>query len=232
VLLPLWGLWGFSWFTLKGMEGWLERVPRDYGIHLYKQQVDGQLELFARVIDLFEKGEFRSRLAYLDQNYQRGEIGQMAALFGLSPNVMLLDRRSFTILYPSRPSGPLAPILEDAQARAALVRSLQRMAGGGEKEGFVSLPESGPGSQAAGRDWYLSVAYSGGDLLCVLLVPEQAMTRSAQALEAVQGARTRDRMHRYLRTTVPLLLLASLLIVWLSARIAARDERGESEKVS
>jgi len=218
-LLPLWALWVFSWFTLKGMEGWVERVPRHYGIHLYKEQVQGQLELFARVIDLFEKGDFRSQLEYLSEEYRRGEIDRMAVLFGLSAPVMIVEKDGFGILYPSGTSAPTGVPLEDPENREALIETLRRMVARGDKEGIFSLPDGGgPDTDDPGRHWYLSVAYSGGDLLCVLVVPEDSIHRSGEVLQAAQESRFREGVRRYLHVTLPVLALCSVWILVLAVR--------------
>jgi len=232
VLLPLWGLWAYSWSTLEAVDAWMEQVPRYYGVHLCREQARGQLELFARVVDLFERGEFRTRLAYLDQKYQRGEIGQMAALFGLGHPLLVVQRPTFEVLYPARPGGPLAPLLDNPAAREALVESLRRMAGRGEKEGVFSMPGGGAGPHPADGHWHLSVAYSGGDLLCVLLVPEETVLRAGQTLETAQSDRFRERLHRYLLITVPFLSLVSLLTVLLVLRMPARGGPRGPEKGS
>ncbi len=228
-LLPLWALWGFSWFTLKGLENWMERVPRHYGIHLYKQQLQGQLELFARVIDLFENNGSRTRLEYLNQKYSRGEIDQMAVLFGLDSPIMIVQPEDFGILYPTRPSGPLAVLLENPASRGALVKTVKRMVDKGDKEGYFSLSGSGADPGSADRHWYLSVAYSGGNLLCILLVPEDSIQRSGETLQAAQGIRFQERLHRYLWITVPILALSSLLILLLSLRVLYPSLRREQE---
>ncbi len=219
VLIPLWGLWAFSWFTLKGIEGWVERAPWHYGIHLYKQQAKGQLELFARVIDLFETGEVQSPLEYLNMEYQRGEIDRMAVLFGLNAPVMIVEGEGFDILYPSRPTGAMTGLLEAPEPRDALMNSLRRMVERGEKEGMLSLPdEGGPGPGGVGKHWYLSVARSSGDLLCVLLLPEDSFLLAGDVLQAAHQARFEEQLRRFLFITLPVLALCSLWILLLPTR--------------
>jgi hypothetical protein len=229
-LLPLWALWVYSWYSFKGMESWMERVPRHYGIHLYKQQLQGQLELFARVINLFENNVAQTRLEYLNQKYHRGEIDQMAVLFGLNMPVMVFQRDDFAILYPTRPAGPLATFLENSAARDDLVKALKRMVEKGDKEGYFSLPGSGTDPKTDDRHWYLSAAYSGGNLLCILLVDEASIQVSGDTLESTQGAWFRDRLRRYLLITLPVLALSSLMILLIALRGRLPGVSREQEK--
>jgi len=110
-------------------------------------------------------------------------------------------------------------LLEDPPTRDALLQMLRRMAATGEKEGIFA-PPSRRGSDPPGRGshWYLSVAYSGGDLLCVLLLSEDSFLDSGDILQAAKQSRFREHLRRYLLITLPVLGIGSLWILLLAAR--------------
>ncbi len=218
VLLPLWALWAYSYASFRGLQVEANRLPRFFGVHLYKEQILEQLELFAVVVDQMEKGKSETTMDALGMRSGNREIGLLAQFSGLDEDFLLVRRKGLEVLYPSAPSERLTPVLGDPGNRRALLRTLQHITDSRAKEGYFSIDPRGgtPGPEVT--RWFLAVAYAGQDLLCVFMIPEEAVHGAGATLQAAQEALFEDTQSRFLSFTLPVMILSSILIGILCLR--------------
>ena len=227
--IPLWIFWIYAYVSFHSLQSEMDRLPRFYGIHLYKKQIFGQLELFAKVVDQFESRQLRSPLTFLKEKYDKNEIDQMAHLFGLDQPFLQVRRNGLRVLHPSSPTGALAAVLQDPYDSKAFFHTLKRITDQGSKEGYFSVGASHPASQPFAARWYLAVAYAGQELLCILMIPEEQTNDSGNILHAAQEALFQEKRKKFIYVSLPFSILASVLIGclcfrWLPAWPAGREE--------
>lgn len=228
-LLPLWVLWAYSYASLKGLQVETDRLPRFFGIHLYKQQVLRQLELFAGVVDQLDRVKSEAFTDALNEEFDLNEIGMLARLSGLDEALLLVRSKGLEILYPSSPGEKLAPVMGDSGDRRALLRTLQHIAENRAREGYFSIaPKDDSLGQGVSR-WYLAVAYAGKDLLCVFMIPEETVSGAGATLQSAQEALFEDRLSRFLSCTLPVMVLSSILIGGLCLRRKPSAGEGSEE---
>jgi len=217
LLLPLWGVWAYAYATMARLKSDIDMLPNHYRIHLYKEQIRGRFELFAKIVDAFAREGHQPVLEYLSDGYSNDNIGQMASLFGLEKPFLVLKRDGLRTVYPVTPEGVLAEILGDDGRRGTLFQVIAQMTATGEKYGYCSFADS---QQSAGTPagWHVVVAYPGQEFLCVLLIPESLADEAGETLRCAQETLLQERLHRFVMVTLPILSLASLLIGLLCFR--------------
>jgi len=229
LLLPLWLLWLYAFLTLHGLQGGLDRLPRFYGMHLYKQAVHNRLTLFVKVMERLETEALQAASPWPEPRAAQEKVEETAGLFGLDRPLLLVKREGLEILYPSTPQGDLAMILRNAGYRQSLFHVLGRMTARGLREAYCSLGPGDPSSPAAAR-WYLVAAPSGQEFLWVLLLPEKIVDLAADHLASAQQALVEESLNRFLLVTLPFLLLSSLGIgfAWGRRQTAGKGLSKES----
>lgn len=230
-ILPLWALWVYAFMSLLSLQSEMNRLPRFYGLHLYKNQILGQLELFAKVVDQFETRKPYSTLAYLHEKYNTSEIDQIANLFGLDNPFLLVQREGFRVIHPLEPTGDLAVLLQDPGIRKDFFRTLKRVTDKESKEGYFFVDARRSSSRPAVTRWFLTVAYAGEELLCILMVPEEQMDDSGKILQSAQEALFQETLKKFLYFSLPILILTSGLVGFLCFRGVNPGKDGKEENM-
>jgi len=213
-ILPLWALWVYAYATLETLRSEVEALPRFYGMYLYKESIRSRLEGAARRMNLFE-------LAGLTE----AERARCGLFFGLEEELIVVERTGLRILCPSEPPYGSAEFLGEPDGRKAFVRTLQRMDAEGFRGGYFSVDTSDSSDRPDKRTWYLAMAPAGEDLLCVLAVPEEQVRLSGGILEGAKENLLQERQRRFVRLTLPVVVLSSLFIVILY-RQSRQSNRG------
>lgn len=227
LVLPLWALWIYAYVGLRDLRGGIDMLPRFYGMHLRRQEVQQRLELFAQVVARLDRETGKTAPEWLGVRSVEEVVDEMAGLFGLEQPLLMVQQEGLEIRYPSSPQGPLAVILQDPGCRKALLHVLGRMTAGGLREAFCSLGPGGPSPAVAAR-WYLVTACRGDGFLWVLMMPERTVDLAGSHLQAAQQALVEEGLDRFLTVTLPAVILASLLIGLVCWRLpSSRKERSE-----
>ena len=224
-ILPLWALWVYAYATLKSLQGEVEALPQFYGMYLYKEHVRSRLEGAARVMTLFE-----DQRGGQDEEGRAEEPAEEARerfdlFFGPEEVPIVVERTGMRILHPSGPPFGAAEFLDGPLGREAFLRTLQRMDADGLRVGYFSIDAEESPDRSGKRTWFLAMAPVGEDLLCVLPVPEEQVRLSGGILEEAQGNLLRERRRRFVRLTLPVVVLSSLFIVILY-RQSRQSSRG------
>lgn len=224
-ILPLWALWVYAYATLETLRSEVEALPRFYGMHLYKENIRSRLEGAARRMSLFEDQGGREieggRLAGLTE----AERARCGFFFGPEEELIVVERTGLRILCPSEPPYGSAEFLGEPDGRKAFVRTLQRMDAEGFRGGYFSIDTSDSSDRPDKRTWYLAMAPAGEDLLCVLSVSEEQVRLSGGILEGAKEDLLQERQRRFVRLTLPVVVLSSLFIVILY-RQSRQSNRG------
>ena len=224
-ILPLWALWFYAYATLRSLQSEVQALARFYGMYLYKEQVQYRLEGAARLMILLEgqkRGEIEGGRV---EGPTRAEWERFRLLFGPDEEPILVERTGLRILFPSEPPYGSASFLGEPKGRTAFLRTLQEIVKGGLRGGYFSIDPSGSPDPADRRGWFLAVAPMTEDLLCVLPVPEEQIRLSGGILEEAQEDLLGKRRRRFVRLTVPVVVLSSLFIGILY-RQTRRSSRG------
>jgi len=208
-ILPLWALWVYAYATLQTLQSEVEALPRFYGMYLYKEHVQSRLEGVARMMTLLEveRGRF--------ERLTRKEWERFDLFSGPEESLIVVERAGLRILYPSEPPYGSAVFLGEPEGREAFLRTLRRMEANGFRGGYFSI-DSPDGSNK--RSWFLAVAPVGEEMIGVLPVPEEQIRLSGGILEEAQENLLERRQRRFVRLTLPVVVLSSLFIVLLYRR--------------
>ena len=218
-ILPLWALWVYAYATLETLQSEVEALPRFYGMHLYKEHVQSRLEGVARMMTLFEVqgGRF--------EGLTRKEWERFDLFSGPEEALIVVERVGLRILYPSEPPYGSAVFLGEPEGREAFLRTLKRMDANGFRGGYFSIDTSDSPDESNKRSWFLAVAPVGEHLIGVLPVPEEQIRLSGGILEEAQENLLERRQRRFVRLTLPVVVLSSLFIVILY-RQSRQSNRG------
>jgi hypothetical protein len=226
-ILPLWTLWIYAYATLRSLQGEVEALPRLYGIYLYKEHVQSRLAGAVRLVSLQEDrgGELVADGGPEAPVEAWGE--RFRLLFGPDEPFILMERTGLRILYPSKPPYGSAAFLNEREGRGAFLRTMQRMERKWIRGGYFSIDMPDSPGRSEKRSWFLAVAPVGERLLCVLPVPEERLVRSGGILEEAQANVLKERRRRFVRLTLPVVVLSSLFIGVLY-RQARQSGRGRA----
>ena len=227
-ILPLWALWIYAYVTLQSLQREVEALPRFYGMYLYKETVRARLEEAARVVGTMEDQRIQSIDGETTEGFTEEGRESLGLLFGPEEALVVVEREGLSILHPSEPPYGAAYFLDDGEARTAFLRTLQRMEANGSRGGYFSIHASHVSGESKRRRWFLAVAPAGEDLLCILPVPEERVSRSGGILEEAQGDLLQERRRRFVLLTLPVVVLSSVLIGVL-CRQRGRSNRGRGK---
>lgn len=224
-ILPLWALWVYSYATFRSLQNEVKALPRYYGMYLYKEYVRARLDDTARLMSLLE-GQEKDRTEEGEAEVlTRAEQRKYRTLFGGDETFILVERKGLRILHPSEPPYGTADFLGEPEARAAFLRTLRRMDDNGSRGGYFSIDTSDPFSQPDKRSWFLAMAPVGENRLCVLPVPEENVRQSGGILEDAQEELLQEKRKRFVRLTLPVVVL-SCLFIWVLYRQNRPSGRG------
>ena len=228
-ILPLWALWFYAYATLRSLESEVEVLARSYGMYLYKQQAQYRLEGAARRMILLEEQRSGGIEGGRVEGLSREEWDRFRVLFEPEEVPILVERTGLRILCPSEPPYGSASFLDDPEGRTAFLRTLKRMEEEGLRRGYFSIDSSESPDRSERRTWFLAVAPVGEELLCILAVPEEQVRLSGGLLGGVLEEAQKDllgeKRRRFVRLTVPVVVLSSLF-VWILYRQTRRSSRG------
>jgi hypothetical protein len=224
-ILPLWALWIYAYATLEILQREVESLPRFYGMYLYKENVRARLEEAARLVGLLEDEGVRSSGGETTEVFTEEGRGSLDLLFGPEEALVVVEREGLRILYPSEPPYGAADFLDDAEARSAFLRTLQRMETNGFRGGYFSVDASDVSGESKRRRWFLTVAPAGEALLCVVPVPEERVSQAGATLEEAQEDLLQERRRQFVLLSLPVVLLSSIFIGVL-CRQQGRSNRG------
>jgi|GEM_PF-3175074 len=223
-ILPLWALWVYAYATLETLRSEMEALPRFYGMYLYKEHVQSRLQGVARMMTLFEvqrgEGIKEGRFEGLTQReWERFDI-----FSGPEEALIVVERAGLRVLYPSEPPYGSAEFLGEPVGREAFLRTLERMDANGFRGGYFSMDISDSADGSDKRSWFLAVAPVGEHLIGVLPVPEEQIRLSGGILEEAQENLLERRQRRFIRLTLPVVVLSSLFI-WILYRQSRQESR-------
>ena len=221
-ILPLWALWVYAYATLQTLQSEVEALPRFYGMYLYKEHVQSRLEGVARMMTLLEGQRGEEIEGGRFERLTRKEWERFDLFSGPEEALIVVERAGLRILYPSEPPYGSAVFLGEPEGREAFLRTLKRMDVNGFRGGYFSI-DSPDGSNK--RSWFLAVAPVGEELIGVLPVPEEQIRLSGGILEEAQENLLERRQRRFVRLTLPVVVLSSLFIVLLYRR-SRQSNRG------
>jgi hypothetical protein len=211
-ILPLWALWVYAYATLKTVQTEVEALPRFYGMYLYKEHVRSRLEGAARRMALFEEQQSGEAEGVWFEGLTEEEWESFDLFSGPEEALIVVKRTGLCILYPSQPPYDAAEFLGDPVGREAFLRTLRRMDEDGIRGGYFSIDTADGSGEESKRSWFLAVASVGEDLIGVLPVPEEQIRLSGGILEDAQENLLVERRRRFVRLTLPVVILSSLFI--------------------
>lgn len=224
-ILPLWALWVYAYSTLESFQREVDSLPRFYGMYLYKEDVRARLEEAARRVGRLE-AQGAHGVEWEETDERKEELREnLRLLFGPEEGLLVVERGSLRVLYPPEASGGPAGFLNRPDTRKAFLRTLQRMAESGSESGFFSIDTSDESGGSHKRCWFLAMEPVGEDLLILLPVPEERLRKSGLILEEAQGSLLKERRKRFVRLTLPVVLLSSVFIGILHSQ-RGRPNRG------
>ena len=215
VILPLWALWIFAYMSFQTYKSEMEDLPYFYGIHLYKKQVQEQLERILKILVSPEGQRWGTTPAEPDLESYEQQMDQMTLLFGDDQSFLLVRMDGFQVLYPSVQSGDLSVILDNARYREAFFNTLERITESGSQEGYFSIYGEGVASPPESTFWLIIVASTGKGLLGLCLIPQRTLDRSGGILQSAQEAMLQENIDRFLYVTLPVVILSTVLIGFL-----------------
>jgi hypothetical protein len=139
-----------------------------------------------------------------------------------------MERTGLRILYPSEPPFGSAAFLNEPEGREAFLRTMRRMERKWIRGGYFAIDMPGSPDRSKKRSWFLAVAPVGEQLLCVLPVPEEQLVRSGGILEEAQTNVLTEMRRRFVRLTLPVVVLSSLCIGVLYRRAIRAGHGGET----
>jgi hypothetical protein len=211
-IVPLWALWIYAYANLRSLQGEVDALPRFYGMYLYKEHVRARLQEAARQVSLFKKQSVDGIEAGTAEAVTEEERRDLDLLFGPGESLVVVVRKGLRILYPSGPPYGSADFLDEPEARAAFLRTLRRIDRKGSPGGYFSIKTSDASGASVTRGWFLAVAKAGEDLLCIVPVPEERIRRSGGILEEAQQNLLQASRRRFVRLTLPVVVLNTVLI--------------------
>jgi hypothetical protein len=214
-ILPLWALWFYAYATLRSLQSEVETLPRFYGMYLYKANAQSRLEEAARRIDRFVEEKGRNGEGVGAEALTEEALERFGLVFGLEEVMIVVKRAGLRILHPFDPPYGSAEFLGDPEGRAAFLRTLQKMDANGLRGGYFAIDSLDSPDGADKQCWFLAMSPVGEDLLCVLSVPEEQVRLSGGILEEAKGTLLEERRKRFVRLTLPVVVLSSLFIVLL-----------------
>jgi hypothetical protein len=211
-ILPLWALWVYAYATVKSLQGEVETLSQFYGMYLYKENVRSRLEGVARLMThsqdqrdrAIEEGRAQERSG---EAWERFDL-----LFGQDEALIVAERSGLRILHPSGPPFGSAEFLGEPLGREAFLRTLNRMVEDGLMGGYFYIDRGDSPDGPSKRSWFFAMAPVGEDLMCVLSVPEEKVRLSGGILEGAQENLLEERRGRFVRLTLPVVVLSSLFI--------------------
>ena len=224
-ILPLWALWVYAYATLETLRSEVEALPRFYGMYLYKENVRSRLEGAAQRMTLFEDQRGLDIEGGRVEGLTEAEGKRFDLLFGLEEALIVVERAGFRILHPSEPPFGAAEFLGEPEGREAFLRTLQQMDENGLRGGYLSIDTSNAPDRPNKRCWFLTMVPVGEALLCVLSVSEEQVRMSGGILEEAKENLLEQRQRRFVRLTLPVVVLSSLFIVILY-RQSRKSNRG------
>jgi hypothetical protein len=224
-ILPLWALWVYAYATLRTLQSEVEALPHFYGMYLYKENVRSRLEGAAQRMTRFEDQRGLDIEGGRVEGLTETEGESFDLLFGLEEALIVVERAGFRILHPSEPPFGAAGFLGEPAGREAFLRTLQQMDANGLRSGYLSIDTSNTPDRRNKRCWFLTMAPVGEALLSVLSVPEERVRLSAGILEEAKENLLEQRRKRFVRLTLPVVVLSSLFIVILY-RQSRQSNRG------
>ena len=132
--------------------------------------------------------------------------------FGSEEAPVVVERKGLRILHPSEPPYGTADFLGEPEARQAFLRTLRRMDDNGSLDAYFSIDTSDPSTGPGKQSWFLAMAPAGEDLLCILPVPEEQVRHAGGILEKAQEELLLERSRRFVRLTLPVVILSSVFI--------------------
>ena len=222
-ILPLWALWLYAYVSLRSLQVELEALPRFYGMHLYKEHVRARLEAAARWMTLFEEPGVQRIEEKTFQGLTEAERKHLGLLFGPEEGLVVVERRGLRILHPSEPPYGKADFLSRSGGRESFLRTLKRMDEEGSGGGYLSMDIPDASYASEKRAWFLALVPAGEDLLFVLPVPEEHLRRSGGILEEAQKRLLEERRRRFVRLTLPVVVLSSVFLWILNRRNGPSD---------
>lgn len=229
-LLPLWALWGYTYVTLLGFQGGMEMLPRFYGMHLYKENLRGQLSRLSVVVaGLVDGKEVKASTPGDNRAFPAEELETTIHMAGFKEMLLVVHRHESSILYPEKASGGTLSFVQDDAYRKSFFRTLMRMNASGAQEGYFSVSSGNPLDTREPSRWFIEAVPVNKDLWCIGLVPEKDLKMSGNILQAAQQAFVEERVERFLYTTLPILVPISLLVILLCYPRAGRRS-GENKK--
>jgi hypothetical protein len=219
----LWALWVYAYATLKTLQSEVETLPQFYGMYLYKENARSRLEGAAQRMTLLEGGLDTERSRVEGPGEAEGE--RFDLLFGQEEALIVVERAGFRILHPSEPPFGAAEFLGEPAGREAFLRTLRQMDENGLRGGYLSIDTSNAADRPNKRCWFLTMAPVGEALLSVLSVSEEQVRLSGAILEEAKKNLLEQRRRRFIRLTLPVVVLSSLFIVILY-RQSRQSNRG------
>lgn len=211
-ILPLWALWVYAYATLETLRSEVEALPRFYGMYLYKEHVQSRLEGVARMMTLVEVQGGEETEGGRFEGLTRKEWERFDLFSGPEEALIVVERAGLRILYPSGPPYGSAVFLGEPEGREAFLRTLKQMDANGFRGGYLSIDASDPPDGSNKRSWFLAVAPLGEQLIGALPVPEEEIRLSGGILEEAQQNLLERRQRRFVRLTLPVVILSSLFI--------------------
>ena len=224
-ILPLWALWVYAYATLETLQSEVEALPRFYGMYLYKEHVQSRLEGVSRMMTPFEVQGGEEIEGGRFERLTQKEWERFDLFSGPEEALIVVERAGLRILYPSELPYGSAVFLGEPEGREAFLRTLKRMDANGFRGGYFSIDTSDSPDGSNKRSWFLAVAPVGEHLIGVLSVPEEQIRLSGGILEEAQENLLERRQRRFVRLTLPVVILSSLFIVLL-CRQSRQSNRG------
>jgi hypothetical protein len=224
-ILPLWALWFYAYATLRSLQSEVEALPRFYGMYLYKANVQSRVEGVARRMSQFVDQSDWEMEGEAAEALVQDALDRFGLMFGLEEVMIVVERGGLRILHPFDPPYGSAEFLDDPEGREAFLRTLQQMDVNGLRGGYFAIDTLDSPDPSDKGCWFLAMAPVGEDLLCVLSVPEEQVRLSGGILEDAKGNLLQERRRRFVRLTLPVVVLSSLFIVILY-RQSRRSNRG------
>lgn len=227
-ILPLWALWAYAYSTLENLQREVGSLPKFYGMYLYKEHLRARLAEAARLVSRLEDHGVHGREgAEVDEGTDES-WENLRLLFGPEEDLLVVERKSLRVLYPPEASVGSSEFLSEPDTRRAFLRTLQRMVENDSESGFFSVDTSDEAGGTEKRCWFLSMEPLGEDLLCVLPVPEERLRKSGGILEEAQESLLQERKKRFVRLTLPVVLLSSVFIGILLRRQGGSNRGGRT----
>jgi hypothetical protein len=224
-ILPLWALWVYAYATFETLRNEAEGLPRFYGMYLYKEHVRSRLEGVVRMMALLEEQRGEEVEGGPLEGLTRKEWESFDLIIGPEEALVVVKRAGLRVLYPSEPPYGSAEFLGEPEGREAFLRTLHRMDANGFGGGYLTVDTSDAPDGSGKRSWFLAVAPVGEHLIGVLPVPEEQIRLSGGILEEAQESLLNERRKRFVRLTLPVVVLSSLFI-WILYRQSMRTNRG------